>query len=55
MQRLQVELTLIEVLALSEFLERDFGITRNLTQYPITTALMKIQNALEGWEDDANN
>lgn len=48
--KLELEITDGEALALSEFLAKDFGITKKLTQYPITIALMKIQNALEGWE-----
>ena len=43
--KLELEITDNEALALSEFLAKDFGITRKLTQYPVTTALMKIQNA----------
>lgn len=38
-----IELTEEEREALSQFLARDFGITRNLTQYAVTTALMKLQ------------
>ena len=41
-----VTLTNSEAEDLREFLARDFGITRNLTQYAVTTALMKIQKEL---------
>jgi len=42
-----VTLTNNEIQDLRLFLKRDFGITRNLTQYPVTTALIKIQKQLE--------
>lgn len=48
--RIELELTDNEAEAVRRFLARDFGIIKKLTQYPETVALMKIQNALEGWE-----
>ena len=41
-----ITLTDSEAEDLREFLARDFGITRNLTQYAVTTALIKIQKEL---------
>lgn len=41
--KITFEITKEEREALREFLARDFGITRNLTQYPTTTALIKLQ------------
>lgn len=43
MDEITIELTKEEREALREFLSRDFGITRNLTQYAVTTALIKLQ------------
>ena len=48
--KLELELTDSESEAMRRFLAHDFGIIKKLTQYPETVALMKIQNALEGWE-----
>jgi hypothetical protein len=44
---LTVTLTEPEALALAKFIALDFGVQKNLTQYPVTAALNKISAALQ--------